>query len=123
MAMVGEELEDADELCGAVVSLRAKVDRIQLWTRSKTDIERLNGIAKKMISLLGVSEADNVGLEFQYHSEDHPPPNKFISMTSSFGFAGGNRSPFVHGGGNEPHPHRGAFGGRGFGRGGAGWRG
>jgi hypothetical protein len=49
----------------SVVSLRAKVDRIQLWTRSKTDIERLNGIAKKMISLLGVSEADNVGLEFQ----------------------------------------------------------
>jgi len=122
MAMVGEELEDADELCGAVVSVRAKVDRIQLWTRSRSDVERLNGIAKKMISLLGVSEADNVGLEFQYHGDsEHPPPNKFISMTSSFGFAGGNRSPFVHGHGNEQQPHRG-FGGRGgFGRG--GWRG
>ena len=48
-----------------VVSLRAKVDRIQLWTRSKTDIERLNAIARKMVKLLDLTEADNVGLEFQ----------------------------------------------------------
>jgi translation initiation factor 4E len=92
MALVGEELEDGDEICGAgasilqswlswflptitshppdaynatVVSLRAKVDRIQLWTRSKTDIERLNAIARKMVKLLDLTEADNVGLEFQ----------------------------------------------------------
>jgi translation initiation factor 4E len=90
MAMVGEELEDTDEISGAgssltppklfndlliilVVSLRAKVDRIQLWTRSKTDVERLNGIAKKMIGLLGVSEADNVGLEFQVNTQPRYP--------------------------------------------------
>ena len=31
MALVGEELEeDSDEICGAVVSLRSKVDRIQV---------------------------------------------------------------------------------------------
>lgn len=65
MALVGEELEDGDEICGAVVSLRSKVDRIQVWTRSKDDVERLNGIGRKLIKLLDVSEADNIGLEFQ----------------------------------------------------------
>ena len=65
MALVGEELEDGDEICGAVVSLRAKVDRIQLWTRSKDDVERLNAIGKKFVKLLDISEADNIGLEFQ----------------------------------------------------------
>lgn len=65
MALIGEELEDGDEICGAVVSLRTKVDRIQLWTRSKDDVEKLNGIGKKMVKLLDVSEADGVGLEFQ----------------------------------------------------------
>jgi len=65
MALVGEELEEGDEICGAVVSLRSKVDRIQVWTRSKDEVERLNGIGRKLIKLLDVSEADNIGLEFQ----------------------------------------------------------
>lgn len=65
MALVGEELEEGDEICGAVVSLRSKVDRIQVWTRSKDDVEKLNGIGKRLVKLLDVSEADNIGLEFQ----------------------------------------------------------
>lgn len=65
MALVGEDLDDGDEICGAVVSLRSKVDRIQLWTRSKDDVEKINGIGKKMVKLLDISEADGIGLEFQ----------------------------------------------------------
>jgi hypothetical protein len=65
MALVGEELEDGDEICGVVVSLRAKVDRIQIWTRSKEDVEKLNGIAKRLVKVLDISEADSIGLEFQ----------------------------------------------------------
>lgn len=74
MALVGEELEEGDEICGAVVSLRSKVDRIQVWTRNKDDVARLNGIGKKLVKLLDVSEADGIGLEFQvcrlYHLFD-----------------------------------------------------
>lgn len=84
MALVGEELDEGDEICGAVVSLRSKVDRIQLWIRSKDDVERVNSIGKKLVKLLDVSEADGIGLEFQYNSEDRPPPNKFLSIHSSF---------------------------------------
>ncbi|KAF9237771.1 translation initiation factor eIF4e [Melanogaster broomeanus] len=80
MALVGEELEDGDDICGAVVSLRSKVDRIQVWTRSKDDVERLNGIGKKLVKLLDVSEADSIGLEFQYNTDDRPLPNKFLSI-------------------------------------------
>ena len=65
MALVGEELEEGDEICGAVVSLRSKVDRIQVWTRSKDDVEKLNGIGKRLVKLLDVSDTDNIGLEFQ----------------------------------------------------------
>lgn len=66
-ALVGEELDDAqdtDEICGAVVSLRSKVDRIQVWTRSK-DVERVNKIGKRLIKLLDVDEKDGIGLDFQ----------------------------------------------------------
>lgn len=65
MALVGEDLDEGDEICGAVVSLRSKVDRIQLWTRTKDDVEKINAIGKKLVKLLDVSEADGIGLEFQ----------------------------------------------------------
>ncbi|KAF9458916.1 translation initiation factor eIF 4e-like domain-containing protein [Collybia nuda] len=82
MALVGEELEEGDEICGAVVSLRSKVDRIQVWTRSKEDVEKLNAIGKKLVKTLDVSEADGIGLEFQYNTDDRPLPNKFLSIQS-----------------------------------------
>lgn len=66
MALVGEELEEGrDEVCGAVVSLRSKMDRIQVWIRGKEDVERINGIGKKLVKLLDVGEQDGIGLEFQ----------------------------------------------------------
>ncbi|KDR76530.1 hypothetical protein GALMADRAFT_139452 [Galerina marginata CBS 339.88] len=82
MTLVDEKLEEGDEICGAVVSLRSKVDRIQLWTRSKDDVEKLNGIGKRLVKLPDVSEADNIGLEFQFNRDDRPPPKKFLSIQS-----------------------------------------
>lgn len=113
MALVGEELEDGDEICGAVVSLRSKVDRIQVWTRNKDDVERLNGIGKKLVKLLDVSEADSIGLEFQYNTDDRPLPNKFItiqsmpatSYRSTFG-----QGPGAGGGGGGGHGRTGSLG-------------
>jgi translation initiation factor 4E len=106
MALVGEELEENDEICGAVVSLRSKVDRIQVWTRSKDEVEKLNAIGKKIIKTLDVSEADGIGFEFQFNTEDRPLPNKFLSIQAipptSF------RSTF--GGPPSGHTHTKSFG-------------
>ncbi|GJJ10567.1 hypothetical protein Clacol_004794 [Clathrus columnatus] len=89
-ALVGEELDDAqgqgndtDEICGAVVSLRSKVDRIQVWTRSK-DVERVNRIGKRLIKLLDVSEKDGIGLDFQFHQDERPTPSKYLSIQATF---------------------------------------
>ncbi|KAI0826276.1 translation initiation factor eIF4e [Irpex lacteus] len=135
MALVGEDLDEGDEICGAVVSLRSKVDRIQLWTRSKDDVEKINSIGKKMVKLLDVSEADGIGLEFQYNSDDRPTPNKFLSIQSlpqtayrsSFHTKPGYSSP-LSGPGEGPQASAGsAFAGFGVGGGGVlggpGWRG
>ncbi len=84
MALVGEELDERDEICGAgtlalqflvtsrdgsycssVVSLRTKLDRIQLWTRSKDDVERINSIGKRVVKLLDVATEPGIGFEFQ----------------------------------------------------------
>ncbi|KAI0371353.1 translation initiation factor eIF4e [Pilatotrama ljubarskyi] len=144
MALVGEDLDEGDEICGAVVSLRSKVDRIQLWTRSKEDVEKINGIARKMVKLLDISEADGIGLEFQYNNDERPVPNKFLSIqaipqssfrTSFHGKPPGFNSPVSApgegpqigaGAGPGPSGPGGAFAGFGVGGGGAlgqGWRG
>jgi len=136
MALVGEELDEGDEICGAVVSLRSKVDRIQVWTRSKDDVEKVNGIGRKLVKLLDVSEADGIGLEFQYNTEDRPLPNKFLSIQSvpqsSFrpSFHNKGAASPVTGPGEGPAPGStgpgGAFSGFGggvLGGGGSGWRG
>lgn len=65
MALVGEDLDEKDEICGAVVSLRAKIDRIQLWLRTKEDIERINSIGRKLVKLLDLQNESGIGLEFQ----------------------------------------------------------
>ncbi|CAL1708498.1 unnamed protein product [Somion occarium] len=134
MALIGEDLDEGDEICGAVVSLRSKVDRIQLWTRSKDDVEKINGIGKKLVKLLDVSETDGIGLEFQYNNDDRPTPNKFLSIQalpqtsyrSTFPNKPGYAGTPAEGAGvpanaNPPGPG-GAFAGFGVGLGG-GWRG
>jgi len=134
MALVGEDLDDGDEICGAVVSLRSKVDRIQVWTRTKDDVERINGIGRKMVKLLDVSEADGIGLEFQYNNDDRPVPNKFLSIQtlpqtsyrSSFKnspMSGPGEGPNIATGAPGVAAPGGAFAGFGVGGLGAGWRG
>ncbi|KAF8439817.1 translation initiation factor eIF 4e-like domain-containing protein [Boletus edulis BED1] len=84
MALVGEELEEGDEICGAV---------------------RLNGIGKKLVKLLDVSEADSIRLEFQYNTEDRPLQNKFLSIQAMPSTS--YRSTF---GPSANQPRKGSFG-------------
>lgn len=34
MALIGEQFEEADEICGVVVSVRQRQDKIALWTKN-----------------------------------------------------------------------------------------
>ncbi len=42
MCLIGEAFEDdADDVCGAVVDIRGKQDRISIWTADSTNRERI----------------------------------------------------------------------------------
>jgi len=39
MALIGEQFDEADEICGVVASVRpqSKQDKLSLWTRTKSN--------------------------------------------------------------------------------------
>ncbi|CAE6457682.1 unnamed protein product [Rhizoctonia solani] len=133
MGLVGQELDDREDMiCGAVVSLRSRIDRIQLWIRQKDDVERVNAIGKKLVKLLDLDREPGIQLEFQFNSDERAPASKYISIMppqpsfrrgpdtpgseqgqSYFGRGGGAFGAFGRGGG--------AFGGGGAGRGRGDW--
>ncbi|PWN97728.1 translation initiation factor eIF4e, partial [Tilletiopsis washingtonensis] len=72
LALIGEELDDGDTITGAVVSTRAKGDRIALWLRTKDDVELINRLGKKLVHLLDVEREPGVSLEFSFNSGGAP---------------------------------------------------
>lgn len=63
-ALIGEELDLDNDVCGAVVSTRPKADRIALWIKIKDDVTRVNELGHKLIELLDLEKEPGVSLEF-----------------------------------------------------------
>lgn len=61
LAMIGEQFEDGNEICGAVVSVRQRQDRIAIWTRTATNEETQIHIGKKMKEYLDVGDGVKIG--------------------------------------------------------------
>jgi translation initiation factor 4E len=66
LAMIGEQFEDSDEICGAVVSIRPKRCRLALWTRNANNEQaqmRIGAGLKKHI------EAGSIKIGFNLHED------------------------------------------------------
>jgi len=56
LALIGEQFCEADEICGAVVSVRQKQHRIALWTKTAANESDQISIGKHLRCILEVSE-------------------------------------------------------------------
>ncbi|KAG9064028.1 hypothetical protein KI688_004142 [Linnemannia hyalina] len=70
-ALVGEQLDLGDDICGAVLSRRTKADRLAVWVRDKDNVEAINGIGKRLIKFLDLAE-EKISLEFQITGDAKP---------------------------------------------------
>jgi len=52
LAMIGENFPDSNEICGAVVSLRPKKNRLALWTRTAKDGHTQRRIGEKLKTVM-----------------------------------------------------------------------
>ncbi|WVR08886.1 hypothetical protein IAU60_005945 [Kwoniella sp. DSM 27419] len=80
MALVGQVLDEEDQVCGIVASNRPKIDRIQVWTRGREDVNALNRLGRKIAEVMALEgrDAECMSMEFQYNaSNSNPPPGRF----------------------------------------------
>ncbi len=54
LAVIGEQFEVGDEICGAVISIRYQEDILSLWTRTATDAETRTKIMETMRRVLNL---------------------------------------------------------------------
>ncbi|KAG7598653.1 Translation Initiation factor eIF- 4e-like [Arabidopsis suecica] len=56
LALVGEQFDQGDQICGAVLNFRTRGDRISLWTKNAANEEAQLSIGKQWKELLGYND-------------------------------------------------------------------
>ncbi|CEH17740.1 Translation initiation factor 4F, cap-binding subunit (eIF-4E) and related cap-binding proteins [Ceraceosorus bombacis] len=117
LALIGEELDDANHITGAVVSTRSKGDRITLWIRNKDDVDLVNRLGKKLVHLLDIEHEPGVSLEFTLNSGPGPAnaaaqANRYVHFSNAppppmpaFSPAGNSAGPGGYNRGPPPPGH------------------
>jgi translation initiation factor 4E len=54
--MIGEQFDEGDEICGAVVSVRARQDKISIWTKTASNEAAQVSIGKQWKDILDFNE-------------------------------------------------------------------
>ncbi len=67
LGMIGEQFAEPSEVCGAVVSVRQKQDRISLWTRTADKESIQVTLGKQLKQVMNVEEGTRIG--FMAHDD------------------------------------------------------
>ncbi|ODM96246.1 Eukaryotic translation initiation factor 4E type 2 [Orchesella cincta] len=67
LAILGEQFDVGDEICGAGVSMRQKKDCISLWNRNAADKEATEKIRDTLRKVLNLPS--HITLEYRYHKD------------------------------------------------------
>ncbi|KAI8590140.1 eukaryotic initiation factor 4E putative [Geranomyces variabilis] len=67
LAVVGETFPESDEICGVVMSIRVKQDRISLWTKTASSAESAKAAGIHWKTILALPDHERIG--FQAHSD------------------------------------------------------
>lgn len=95
MALVGEVLDPDDEVCGLVASTRPKIDRIQVWTRGRDDVDRINGLGRRILEAVNLEgrDVESMSMEFQVSHHDVSRAEKTVQCV---GFQPSGESIYPH---------------------------
>ncbi|KAH9797560.1 eukaryotic translation initiation factor 4E-1 [Citrus sinensis] len=78
LAMIGEQFDHGDEICGAVVNVRARQEKISLWTKNASNEAAQMSIGKQWKELLDYS--DTIGFIFHEDAKhDNRSKNRYTT--------------------------------------------
>ncbi|CAO2823457.1 unnamed protein product [Amaranthus hypochondriacus] len=69
LAMIGEQFDHGDEICGAVVNVRGKQDKISIWTKNAANEAAQLSIGRQWKKFLDYN--DNIGFIFHDDAKKH----------------------------------------------------
>eukprot|EP00898_Chlorokybus_atmophyticus_P002020 jgi/Chlat1/2819/Chrsp187S02965 len=61
LAMVGEQFADGEEVCGGVVSVRARQDRIEFWTKTASNEAMQLKLGSQLKEFMGLDHSSRMG--------------------------------------------------------------
>jgi len=67
LCLIGEAFENSKDVCGAVVNIRAKGDKIGVWTANANHKEEVEEIGRKLKDRLRIKQKDTIG--YQVHKD------------------------------------------------------
>jgi translation initiation factor 4E len=75
MGLIGNTLDPDDAVCGIVASSRPKVDRVQIWTRSRADAdaESLNALGQRVMDCMSLEANDQSSMSIEFQVSTVPP--------------------------------------------------
>jgi len=65
MALIGEQFDEADDICGVVASVRQRQDKVALWTKNATNEAAQMSIGRKWREILDTTE----NLTYSFHDD------------------------------------------------------
>ncbi|PPD90964.1 hypothetical protein GOBAR_DD12082 [Gossypium barbadense] len=65
MALIGEQFDEADEICGVVASVRQRQDKLALWTKTATNEAAQMGIGRKWKEIIDINDK----ITYSFHDD------------------------------------------------------
>uniref|UniRef100_A0A0K8TSA0 eIF-4F 25 kDa subunit n=1 Tax=Tabanus bromius TaxID=304241 RepID=A0A0K8TSA0_TABBR len=82
LCLIGEAFEHSEHICGAVVNIRTKADKISIWTADGNNEEAVLEIGRKLKECLRV-DSDKTELHYQLHKDTMVKSGSAIKSTYS----------------------------------------
>lgn len=78
LAMIGEQFDEGDELCGAVVSIRKNQEKLALWTKTASNEAAQVSIAKQWKEMLDYPEKIGYIVHEDAKRQDKAAKNRYL---------------------------------------------
>jgi len=78
LALIGEQFNETDEICGAVLSVRNRQDRVAVWTKTASNEAAQLSIGRQIKQVLDVGDNTQIGyLTFQDAKNEKRPKDVY----------------------------------------------